>query len=46
MFVQLQDLHGDTPMHLALHANTSLELIAVLLQACPNVAFERNKEGL
>jgi ankyrin repeat protein len=33
-------------MHLALHPNTSLDLIQVLLKACPNVVSEPNKEGL
>jgi ankyrin repeat protein len=41
-----QDLHGDTPMHLSLRPNANLELVHILLSACPNVAYESNKEGL
>lgn len=41
-----KDLHGDTPMHLALRPGASPDLIRLLLHACPNVTYEPNKEGL
>jgi len=41
-----KDLHGDTPLHLALRADTNPRVIRKLLDANPIVAYAKNKEGL
>jgi ankyrin repeat protein len=45
--IQDQDVHGDTPLHVALtNPETNPDVIQALLEACPSAASIPNKEGL
>jgi ankyrin repeat protein len=45
--IQDQDVHGDTPLHVALtNPETNPDVIRALLEACPSAASIANKEGL
>lgn len=41
-----KDFHGSTPLHLALWTNTSPRIIRLMIDACLEVTFEKDKEGL
>jgi ankyrin repeat protein len=42
-----QDVHGDTPLHVALmNPEANCEVVHALLKACPTVASVANTEGL
>jgi len=42
-----QDIHGDTPLHVAVSTTTTtLEMVQLLVQACPRALSVSNGEGL
>lgn len=42
-----QDVHGDTPLHVALtNPETSVHVIRTLIKSCPDAPSIANKEGL
>lgn len=44
--VMKKDLHGSTPLHLALCPDANPPIIKMLIDACPEIVSEKDKEGL
>ena len=42
----IQDLHGSTPLHLALWPGVDPNIIRLLIDERPGVVYEKDKEGL
>ena len=42
----IKDHNGNTPLHLALYPGVDSTVIRLMIEACPNAACEKDKEGL
>ena len=41
-----KDHNGNTPLHLAMCPGVDSTIIRLMIEACPDAAYEKDKEGL